>query len=109
MRHPRGYGTFAKIIEEFVIKRKKIKLEEAIHKMTSLPAKTIGISKRGQINVGYFADLLVFDPKNVKANATYEQPHQLATGFDLVIINGNVLPSDKNSKIKTGKVLKKDN
>jgi len=90
MRHPRGYGSFAKIIEEYVLKRKRLSLAEAIRKMTSFPAQTIGIAKRGLIKTGYFADLLIFDPQNIKANATYENPHQLATGFDFVLVNGGI-------------------
>lgn len=88
MRHPRGYGSFAKIIEEYVLKRKRLSLEEAVRKMTSFPAKTIGFQKRGLLKVGNFADLLIFEPEKIKANATYESPHQLATGFDYVFVNG---------------------
>lgn len=90
MRHPRGYGSFAKIIEEYVSKRKRLSLAEAIRKMTSFPAQTIGLSKRGLVQTGYFADLLIFAPANIKANATYEKPHQLATGFDYVLVNGGI-------------------
>ena len=111
MRHPRGYGSFAKIIEEYVIKRKRLNLEAAIHKMTYLPAQTIGIQKRGLIQKGYFADLLVFAPSQIKANATYENPHQLATGFEYVIVNGQVTYkkgdfTTKNTTL-TGRVLNK--
>lgn len=109
MRHPRGYGSFPKIIEEYVIKRKKLTLEEAIRKMTGFPAKTIGIKQRGLLKEGNFADILIFDPAKVSANATYENPHQLATGFDYVFVNGkiamegNILFEDKNDGI--GQVL----
>jgi len=111
MRHPRGYGAFAKIIEEYVSKRKRLSLAEAIRKMTSFPAQTIGISKRGLVQTGYFADLLIFAPANIKANATYEKPHQLATGFEYVIVNGqilrhkNVFSSNKTAFL--GRVLSK--
>ena len=89
-RHPRGHGTFAKIIETFVIKDHQLTLPAAIHKMTALPARTMGISDRGTVAVGQQADLLVFDPRQVHATATYEEPLQLAEGFDVVIVNGKV-------------------
>lgn len=99
MRHPRGYGSFVKIIEEYVLKRKKLELEEAVRKMTHFPATTIGIQKRGLIKTGYFADLLIFDPENLRANATYENPHQLATGFDYVLVNGQIAREKNEQKI----------
>lgn len=109
MRHPRGYGSFAKIIEEYVSKRKRLSLAEAIRKMTSFPAQTIGISKRGLVQTGYFADLLIFDPTSIKANATYEQPHQLATGFEYVIVNGQIIRHknvfSSNKTARSGQVL----
>ena len=112
MRHPRGYGSFAKIIEEYVIKRKRLELEEAIRKMTFFPAQTIGIAKRGFIKSGNYVDVLVFNPRQIKANTTYENPHQLATGFDYVIVNGQVVYdhgafSAKKSPL-TWRVLKKE-
>ncbi len=88
--HPRGHGTFAKIIEEYVQNRQSLSLQQAVQKMTSFAAQAIGITDRGSIAVGMAADLIVFDPRNVRANATYPEPHQLATGFDLVIVNGKV-------------------
>lgn len=109
MRHPRGYGSFPKIIEEYVLKRKKLTLEEAIRKMTFFPAQTIRLPKRGLLKAGYFADILVFAPENLKANATYENPHELATGFDYVFVNGKlVLENDEfqlANQQKVGRVL----
>ncbi len=100
MRHPRGYGSFAKIVEEYVLERKRLTLAEAVRKMTHFPAQTIGIQKRGLIKAGNFADLLIFEPEKIKANATYEQPHQLATGFDYVLVNGKVIIEQENFKEK---------
>jgi len=100
MRHPRGYGSFAKIIEEYVLARKRLTLEEAVRKMTYFPAQIIGIQKRGLLKAGYFADLLIFTPEKVKANATYENPHQLATGFDYVLVNGKTTIEKENFKEK---------
>jgi len=90
MHHPRGHGSFAKVIEEFVVKDSLFTLEEAIRKMTSLPAQIIGIKDRGVLRQGFKADILIFDPTNIKANATYVSPHKSATGFDHVLINGKV-------------------
>ena len=92
------------------LKRKRLSLEEAIRKMTHFPAQTIGIPKRGLIKVGYFADLLVFEPKNLKANATYENPHELATGFDHVFVNGKLVMEKDQFKLdkqkSVGRILK---
>lgn len=111
MRHPRGYGSFPKIIEEYVLKRKRLTLEEAIRKMTAFPAQTIGIQKRGLLKAGYYADLLIFKPEKVKANATYESPHQLATGIDYVFVNGKVVIEknlfSEHLPKKIGNILKK--
>ena len=104
-----GYGTFAKIIEEFVFKRKAISLQEAIYKMTGLSARTLGLKDRGFLKPGFVADLLIFDPTKVKANANYENPYQLASGFDLVMINGRIAKEgDMISEVRYGRVLKKN-
>ncbi|MFT7686417.1 MAG: N-acyl-D-amino-acid deacylase [Candidatus Azotimanducaceae bacterium] len=89
--HPRGHGAFAKIIEEYVIKRQILSLPEAIRKMTSQSANILNISDRGWLKEGYKADILIFEPSKVKALATYPMPHQLALGFDIVIVNGNIV------------------
>lgn len=108
MRHPRGYGSFAKIIEEYVLKRKTISLVEAIRKMTALPAQTIGITKRGFIKEGFYADLLIFEPENIHANATYEKPHLLAEGIDFILINGQItLQEGKMLNNSLGRMLRK--
>jgi len=88
--HPRGHGTFAKIIERYVMRDKVFTLPEAVHKMTSFAAGILGITDRGVVREGMIADLLIFDPARVHATATYPNPLQLATGFDVVIINGKV-------------------
>lgn len=107
-RHPRGYGTFAKIIEDFVVKDSLLSLEEAIRKMTSLPAKVMSIQDRGMLKTGCKADILIFNPQQVHAAATYENPFQLAEGFAYVIINGKVsLAEGKFAKERYGKLLRK--
>ena len=86
--HPRGHGTFAKVIAEYVREKGILTLEEAIRKMTSLPASVIRIGDRGRIGPGYKADVIVFHPDSVHAPATYAEPHQLSRGFEHVIVNG---------------------
>ena len=106
-RHPRGHGTFAKIIETYVVQDSTLALPAAIRKMTSLSAQTMGISDRGRVAVGMKADLLVFEPSQVRAMATYENPFQLATGFDWVIVNGRVVKEQEHFSVERyGQVLK---
>lgn len=88
--HPRGHGTFARVIEFYVEEKKLLPLAEVIRKLTSLPAGILGIGDRGIINVGLAADLLIFDPKKIHATADYLEPINLAMGFDIVIVNGEV-------------------
>ncbi len=107
-RHPRGHGTFARIIEDFVVKDSLLSLEEAVRKMTSLSAQTIGIEKRGLLKPGYQADILVFDPQKIHATATYENPFQLAEGFSYVLVNGAIsLENGEISNERHGLLLKR--
>ncbi len=108
MYHPRGYGTFAKIIEEYVLKKKLVSLPVAIHKMTGLTARTLSLADRGSIASGKKADILIFDPAAIKANATYTHPKTYATGFEWVIINGKIaIENGKLSDDRYGRVLRK--
>lgn len=86
--HPRGYGTNARVLGRYVREQGHLKLEDAIRKMTSLPALAFRFDDRGVIREGYRADLVLFDPERVIDRATFEQPHQYAEGFDYVIVNG---------------------
>ncbi len=88
--HPRGHGTVARVIEQFVMADQAFSLEEAVKKMTSMPASVLGLSNRGSIAPGKVADLVIFDPSQVKETATFARPHQLAEGFDWVLIDGEV-------------------
>jgi N-acyl-D-aspartate/D-glutamate deacylase len=109
-RHPRGHGAFARVIREFVVKRKVLTLEEAVRKMTGLTAETIGLDRlrRGRLAEGWAADVLVFDPGRVRDNATYETPHLPATGFDWVIVNGQIVrATEKPTGVRAGRVLKR--
>lgn len=88
--HPRGHGTFARIIETFVVERGVLSLPEAIAKMTSFPARILGLSDRGAIKTNMQADIIIFDPRSVRETASYPDPLRLADGFDIVIVNGKV-------------------
>lgn len=88
MPHPRSYGTNARVLAEYVRKRGVLTLEDAIRRMTSLPARTFRFGDRGLVRQGFAADLLVFDPARVADKATYTQPHQYSEGFDFVLVNG---------------------
>jgi len=116
MHHPRGYGSFAKIIDDYVNSENLLTLEEAIHKMSGLPANTLGLSDpsvvdtpRGMIKEGFAADLLIFNPKNVRDTATFGNPHQLAEGFDWVIINGTAVIEDgkRNKALPAGVIRRR--
>ena len=106
--HPRQYGTFPKILQEYVRERKLLSLEQAIHKFTGAPAKGMGIKGKGLLHKGFDADITIFDPNTVKNNADYVQPMCMATGFSHVFVNG-VLANDHDSFINSGagKVLRK--
>ena len=89
--HPRGYGNNARVLGHYVRDLHLITLEDAIRKMTSLPASTFGLNDRGLIREGFAADLVIFDEATVGDKATFEQPHQYASGFSAVIVNGEVV------------------
>jgi N-acyl-D-amino-acid deacylase len=105
--HPRGYGTNARILGKYVNTEKILSLEEAIRRMTSLPAQKFQLKDRGLLAKGFAADIVVFDEKKVKDLATYNNPHQYSTGFKYVLVNGVVTIEDgvHNGK-RNGKVLK---
>jgi N-acyl-D-amino-acid deacylase len=86
--HPRAYGNFARVLAKYVREEKVLTLPQAIHKLAALPAATLSLSDRGQLKNGYFADIVVFDPATIQDHATYDRPHQLATGVDEVWVNG---------------------
>lgn len=106
--HPRGHGTFAKILETYVVEKQLFPVEEAIRKMTSLPARTIGLDRRGELRTGYVADIAVFDLGAVRAKATYANPLQLSEGFDAVLVGGKVAFENGAASVeRSGRILVK--
>ena len=106
--HPRNFGTFPRVLGRYVRELKVIPLEDAIRKMTSLPASVLGITDRGTIKNGMWADLVIFDPATVADRATFEDPFQYPVGIDSVLVNGVVvLDEGKHTNAKPGKVLKR--
>jgi N-acyl-D-amino-acid deacylase len=92
--HPRAYGSFPRILAFYVRENKILSLEEAIRKMTSLPAQRVGIKDRGILKPGFYADIVMFDPEKVTDKATFENPNQYSEGMDLVVVNGRPVWED---------------
>ena len=106
--HPRRYGTQPRVLGQFVREEGLLKIEEAVFKMTGLPATMIGMTDRGLIKEGMAADITVFDPKTVTDTATFDQPKQYAEGIKLVYVNGKLAQRDGElTAVKAGKVLKR--
>jgi len=89
--HPRAYGNFARVIGKYVREDEVLTLPEAIYKLAKLPATNLKIRERGELAEGFYADIVVFDPSAVQDHATYEEPHQYATGMHYVLVNGEVV------------------
>lgn len=107
--HPRAYGTFPRILGKYVRDQMVISLEEAIRKMTSLPAEKLGLKNRGLIKKGYAADINIFDPDKIIDKATYTKPHQFPEGMQFVIVNGMmVVANGKHTGAQPGKALFKN-
>lgn len=105
--HPRAYGNFARLLGKYVRDEKVIPMEEAIRKLTSLPASNLKIKKRGSLTPGYYADVVVFDPQTIQDHATFEQPHQYSTGVMHVFVNGiQVLKDGAHTGAKPGRVVR---
>jgi dihydroorotase/N-acyl-D-amino-acid deacylase len=105
--HPRSYGTFARVLAVYVREKKLLTLEEAIRKMSSLPAARLGLGDRGLLRPGMKADLVVLDPVTVRDRATFEKPHQYAEGVSLVVVNGVVvLDGERMTGARPGRVLR---
>ncbi|MBA2243764.1 MAG: D-aminoacylase [Gemmatimonadetes bacterium] len=106
--HPRAYGTFPRVLGHYVREQQVLPLEEAIRKMTSMPAERLGLSDRGRLAEGAFADITIFDPRTVRDRATFEEPHQYPDGIDFVIVNGIVtVDGAVLSEARAGRVLRR--
>jgi N-acyl-D-amino-acid deacylase len=105
--HPRGYGSNGKVLAKYVRELNLISLEEAIRRMTSLPAQKFNLQKRGLLIEGYAADIVVFDPEAVQDQSTYTNPHAYTKGFNTVIVNGTIVVSDgKHTGARAGMTLR---
>jgi N-acyl-D-amino-acid deacylase len=105
--HPRAYGNFARLLGKYVREEQVITLEEAVRRLTSLPAQTLKLHRRGTLAVGQFADLVVFDPDTIQDHATFDNPHQYATGVAHVFVNGTqVLRDGEHTGAKPGRVVR---
>ncbi len=106
--HPRKYGTFPRKLRQYVFEKKLITLPFAVRQSSALTAETFRIPERGLLKVGYFADVIVFDPKSVTDRATYEQPEAFATGMRFVVVNGKIAVNEgKYTGILAGRALRK--
>jgi len=107
MPHPRTYGTNARVLGKYVREEKILSLEEAIRRMTSLPAQKFQLKYRGLLKEGMAADIVIFDENDVADKATFEKPHQFSVGFKFVLVNGQlVIEEGKHNGIKSGVTLK---
>jgi len=105
--HPRAYGNFARLLGKYVRDEKVISLEEAIRKLTSLPAANLKIKKRGSLKPGFYADVVAFDPEKIQDHATFEKPHQYSTGMVHVFVNGEqVLANGEHTGARPGRVVR---
>jgi N-acyl-D-amino-acid deacylase len=105
--HPRLYGSFPRVLAEYGRRRGLFPLEAAIAKMSSLPCERFGLRDRGRIELGYFADLLLFDPDNIADCATYADPKQHPTGIDLVLVNGAIASEGgRSTDVRPGRSLR---
>ena len=105
--HPRAYGNFSRLLGKYVRDEQIISIEEAIRKLTSLPASNLKIKKRGKLAKGYFADLAIFNPETIQDHATFSEPHQLSTGMLHVFVNGEqVLKDGEHTGATPGRVVR---
>jgi len=106
--HPRSYGTFPRVLGKYVREEKIVTLENAVRKMTSLPAQKLGLRDRGLVKEGMYADIAIFDPKRVIDKASYTDPHQYPEGIEYVLVNGKiVIERGEHTGVLAGKALRK--
>jgi N-acyl-D-amino-acid deacylase len=106
--HPRAYGTYPRVLGYYVRERNSLTWEEAVHKMSAMPAERLDLEARGLIRQGYFADLMVFDPQMIADRATYTDPHRYPTGIQHVLVNGEfALRDGEQTEARAGQVLRR--
>jgi N-acyl-D-amino-acid deacylase len=106
MPHPRAYGNFARVFAEYVRVQHLLTVQEAVRRLTSLPAGNLALKDRGRLAAGAYADVVVFDPATIQDHATYDKPHQLATGVSHVIVNGQLALADgQPTGAHTGRIV----
>jgi N-acyl-D-aspartate/D-glutamate deacylase len=104
--HPRHYGTYPRVLGTYVREKNLLSFPEAIRKMTSLPAQTLGFLDRGLLRPGMKADIVILDPARVADRATFENPQQFSVGIDFVLVNGTVvLEGDRHTGARPGRIL----
>jgi N-acyl-D-amino-acid deacylase len=104
--HPRAYGNFARVLGKYVRDEKVLSMADAIHRLSGLPATNLGLDHRGFLKEGMFADVVVFDPATITDHATFEKPHQYATGMKHVFVNGvQVIKEGEHTGAKPGRAL----
>jgi N-acyl-D-amino-acid deacylase len=105
--HPRAYGSFARLVARYVRDEGIVPLSEAVRRLSAFPAENLGLQRRGRLQDGYYADVVVFDPLNIQDRATFERPHQLATGVQHVFVNGvRVLQDGRHTDARPGRVVR---
>ena len=107
MSHPRAYGSFARVLGKYSRDEKRLSLAEAVRRMSALPAANLALRERGSLKPGYYADVVVFDPKTIADRATVENPWALATGVRDVFVNGTAaLRAGEATKARPGQVVR---
>ena len=105
--HPRAFGNFARLLGKYVRDEKLISLQEAVHRLTGLPASNLKLKKRGYLKKGFYADVVVFNPKTINDFATFENPMQYATGVNHVLVNGtHVIDNGNHTGAYGGRFVK---
>jgi N-acyl-D-amino-acid deacylase len=108
--HPRGFGTYARFLGHYIRERNVMSLEDGIRRITALPAEHVGFTERGLIQVGNYADLVLFDPETVKDQSTYEAPHVPSVGIEKVWVNGQLVFEDGEiTGNRPGKPIRRQN
>jgi len=105
--HPRAYGNFARLLAKYVRDEKRLTLADAVRKLSAQPAQNLGLRERGMLKTGHYADVVVFDPATIQDHATFEKPHQLATGVSHVVVNGQLaLENGEATNARPGRVVR---